>query len=179
MSSIPTLSTRKMANRYSRLKAILLAGFVAGTLDLSTALIVWSVIIKKVPALQILQGVASGVFGKVAFSGGMIMPFYGVLFHYIIAFLFTIFYFLVYPLIPFLQKQRLISGLLYGIFAWAVMSYLVLPLSKVHMSPFKWSSALISISILMVCIGLPISLLAYRYYNARERRGESVERNGK
>ena len=88
----------------------------------------------------------------------------GLLFHYIIAMSFTTAYFLVYPLIPFLQRQKIISGLLYGVFAWAFMNYITLPLSNVHMAPFKLTNALISIAILMVCIGLPVSLLVNRYY---------------
>lgn len=167
MSTAISPTTAESINRASLIKAILTTWLVAGTLDMTGAIVVWSFILQKVTPLQILQGIASGIFGKAAFTGGSAIAVYGVFFHYIIAFSFTTLYFLVYPQIPFLQKQKLISGLLYGVFAWAFMNYIVLPLSNVHMNPFKWSNALISIAILMVCIGLPISLLSSRYYKNR------------
>lgn len=149
----------------SPLKTITITWLIAGTLDLSMAITVWALVLKKVTAGQILQGIASGVFGQAAFTGGNEMLLYGILFHYIIALCFTVAYFLVFPYIPFLKNQRIISGLLYGIFAWAWMRYVVLPFSNVHQSPFNLANALISIAILMVCIGLPISLIVSRYYN--------------
>jgi hypothetical protein len=149
-------------------KTILLTGLTAGTLDLSMAVIVWSFILRKVAPTQIFQGIASGVFGKEAFTGGWMMILCGGIFHYIIAFSFAIAYFLVFPYITFMQRHKVISGLLYGIFAWAWMNYIVLPLSNVNQSPFRWSNALISIAILMVCIGLPISLIVHKYYTGKK-----------
>ncbi len=151
----------------SPVKTILIAWLTAGTLDLSTALIVWSVILKKITATQIFQGIASGFFGKEAFTAGNNMIIAGFLFHYFIAFLFTLFYFLICGYISFLKKFPVISGILYGIFVWACMAFLVLPLSHVNHLPFKWSSALISCSILIVCIGLPVSLIIQNYYRRR------------
>ena len=153
--------------RSSKARYILFTCLLAGTLDMSGALLVWTVILKKVTATQILQGIASGVFADEAFSGDPTMAWFGILFHYIIASSFTIFYFLIYPYIPFLRKQKILSGLLYGIFVWAFMNYVVLPFSHVHMSPFRLSSALISAGILMVCIGLPVSWLTSRYYEGK------------
>jgi uncharacterized membrane protein YagU involved in acid resistance len=154
----------------SRVKSILLTGLVAGTLDMSAALLVYTVIMQKVTAVQLLQGIASGIFGKAAQEGGLTMACYGFIFHYIIAFSFTIGYFLVFPRISFLRNHKIISGLLYGVFAWLVMNRIVLPLSNAHMSPFKWSYALLGMSILMLCIGLPISLLTHRYYSLKNKQ---------
>ena len=158
---------------YARVKTVLLAWLIAGTLDLSMAIIVWSVVLKKVTATKILQGIASAVFGQDAFSGGWTMIMIGVIFHYIIAFSFALLYFIIFPYIPFLKKQRVISGFLYGIFAWAFMKFIVLPLTVIQQSPFKWSNALISIAILMACIGLPISIIVHRYYIRKERMAMS------
>ena len=168
MASTISVNSKNAVNKPSLLKAILVTGFIAGTLDMSGAIVVWSFVLQKVTPVQILQGIASGVFGKEAFSGNPLIAASGVLFHYVIAFSFTILFFLLYPRIPFLRNQKVISGLLYGIFAWAFMNYIVLPISNVHMSPFKWSNAIISFSILMVCLGLPISILTNRYYNKKE-----------
>ena len=64
------------------LKAILKTGLIAGTLDILAAI----VILAKMNAVGVLQYVASGVFGKEAFSGGTTMAIAGLIFHYIIAF---------------------------------------------------------------------------------------------
>lgn len=43
-------------------KTILLAGFVAGTLDLLGAIIIYAIILKKIAAEKLVRGIASGVF---------------------------------------------------------------------------------------------------------------------
>jgi uncharacterized membrane protein YagU involved in acid resistance len=123
--------------------------------------------------IRLLQGIARGAFGKSAFQGGTSMALAGLAFHFIIAFSFTVFYFFVFPLIPFLKKQRIISGLLYGIFVWCVMNLAVLPLLDVASVPTKWSSILRGAAILMVCVGLPVSLIVSRFYISKEHSSSS------
>src|ERR1051326_1618917 len=120
-------------SRPSALKTILLAGLVAGTLDMLAAITIYSLVMNKITILRLLQGIARGAFGDSAFEEGSSMAIAGLGFHFIIAFAFAIFYFLVFPYIPFLKKQRIISGLLYGIFVWCVMNLAVLPL--LHIAP--------------------------------------------
>ena len=57
------------------IKIILLAWFVAGTLDMLGAILVYTVIMKKLSAEKLVRGIASGVFKKEAFSGGTEMIF--------------------------------------------------------------------------------------------------------
>jgi uncharacterized membrane protein YagU involved in acid resistance len=121
---------------------------------------------KATPA-QILQGIASGIFGKDAFSGGTGMALMGLLFHFIIAYCFAIGYFIAFPYLPFLRKQKIVSGFLYGIFVWLIMNIIVLPLSNVNQAPFKWDAFFRAVIILMLCIGLPISLITHRYYMSK------------
>ena len=83
------------------LKTILWSGFVAGALDILGAIVIYSFIMGKGTPEQILQSVASGVFGKDAFAGGATMAVYGLLFHFIIAYCFAIAYFVWYPLLGF------------------------------------------------------------------------------
>lgn len=153
----------------SAVKAILLAGLVAGTLDLSGAITLYAVILDRVTATRLLQSIASGVFGKRAYEGGVGMVICGVVFHYIIAFSFTIGYFLVYPYMPFLRKQRIISGILYGIFVWAFMNLLVLPLVMGRTPPLTFISIVRAAGLLICFIGIPVSLIAHKYYSARNR----------
>ncbi|GAB3936720.1 DUF1440 domain-containing protein [Larkinella terrae] len=149
----------------SRLKTILLAGFTAGTLDIIAAI----VLLGNRKAVPILKYIASGVFGKEAFAGGTEMAVLGLLFHYTIAFSFAIAYFLLFPsLPPLLKKHKLLSGLLYGILVWCVMNLVVVPMTNVSRGPIKLESALLNMGILMVCIGLPISLIVERYYASKK-----------
>ena len=154
----------------SALKTILFAWLTAGCLDLLGAITVYSLIMQRVTTMRLLQGIARGGLGNSAYEGGVATALAGVGFHFTIAFCFTVFYFFVFPYVPFLKKQRIISGLLYGIFAWCVMNLAILPLLHIANIPTKWDSIVRGALILMFCIGLPISLIVSRYYLLKERR---------
>jgi len=157
-------------SKTSALKTILLAWLTAGCLDLLAAITVYSLIMQRVTTTRLLQGIARGALGNSAYEGGTATALAGVGFHFLIAFCFTIFYFFIFPYIPFLKKQRIISGLLYGIFVWCVMNLAVLPLLNIANIPTKWDSITRGAVILMFCIGLPISLIVGRYYLLKEKR---------
>jgi uncharacterized membrane protein YagU involved in acid resistance len=163
-------ATSTIRSRSSAWKTILLAWVTAGCLDLLAAIVVYSVIMQRVTTIRLLQGIARGALGNSAYEGGVGTALAGVGFHFTIAFCFTVFYFLIFPHIPFLKKQRIVSGLLYGIFAWCVMNLAVLPLLKIAPLPTKWDSIVRGVVILMFCIGLPISLIVSRYYLSKAKR---------
>lgn len=151
------------------LKAILLSGFVAGTLDILSAFLVYSVF-GKFTVERILQFVASGVYGTDAFNGGIAMALAGLFFHFLIAYGFALFYFYASRSIDYLHRNPLISGLLYGLFAWLVMNYVVLPNSSIP-QPKKvptFGSQLISLSCIMFFVGLPIAYIT-RFYTNRHK----------
>jgi hypothetical protein len=153
-------TTKKPGNA---LKAILFTALLAGTLDGFAAITVY-----QVSPSNIFKFIASGAFGsEVAYSGGGAMVFYGVLFHYIIAFSWTVFYFLIYRYLRTILSNKYIAGVLYGIFVWLMMNLLVLPLTKIPGGPIYWDKALVGATILIFMIGLPISILAHRFYSQR------------
>ncbi len=152
----------------SPVKIILLSGLTAGALDILGAILVYVVVQGKTTTLRMLQSIASGIFGKDAYAGGMRMACYGLLFHFLIAFSFAAGYFLSFPYISFLQKHKIISGVLYGIFIWLVMNLMVVPLAFAHRAPITLSSSLTAIAILIVMIGLPVSFITHKYYTSRE-----------
>ena len=154
----------------SALKTILLAGLIAGTLDMLAAITVYSLVMNRITVIRLLQGIARGAFGDSAFDGGYSMAMAGLGFHFIIAYAFAIFYFLIFPYISFLKKQRIISGLFYGIFVWCVMNLGVLPLLHIASIPTKWVSIIRGAVILMFFMGLPISLIVSRYYIKRDQQ---------
>jgi uncharacterized membrane protein YagU involved in acid resistance len=153
----------------SKVKTVFLSGLVAGTFDMSAALLVYTVILEKTTALKLLQSIASGIFKKEAYTDGPQMALYGLLFHYFIAMTFALFYFLIYPHLPFLKKNVVFSGFLYGIFVWIIMNLIVLP-TVFPILPEKHFDfpLLLSIVILMFCIGLPIAVITRKYYTIRQ-----------
>jgi hypothetical protein len=133
---------------------------IAGTLDALGAIIVY-----QADPAQMFRYIASGAFGgEKAFAGGSIMVVWGVLFHYVIAFGWTVFFFSIYSSVPVLRKNRYITGTIYGVFIWVIMNRVVVPLSAITPRPFNFQSAVIGASILIVAVGLPIAMLAHRYY---------------
>ena len=151
----------------SKIKTILLAGFIAGTLDALGATIVYCVIMKVVTVTQLFHGISSGLFGNTIIGSENTMAVIGLLLHYFIALCFATGYFLVYPHLPFLKRNAFISGLLYGIIVWIIMNLVVLPLSNAHHASPTWPGFLRGVSILMVCIGLPISFITASFYKRK------------
>ncbi len=145
--------------------SILKAGLLAGTLDIASAFIKYLIEGKKNPEI-ILKYIASGVMGRPALKGGWDIAALGLFLHYVIAFLFTILLFWLYPRLKLVRFHPLLIGVLYGIFTWLVMNLVVVPYSKVPRAPgpFNWNQAIIAALILIVCIGIPVSFLARKYY---------------
>lgn len=139
---------------------ILLTGLIAGTLDALSAII----INPSVPPASIFKFVASGFFGRDAFSGGSEMVVYGILFHYFIAFAFTTVLFMLYPFFISTMKNKYTLIIVFGLLIWIVMNKLVLPLSHSRPMPFELTVVLKNIAALIVALGLPITLAADKYY---------------
>lgn len=148
------------------LTRIIKAGLLVGTLDILTAFVHYYLKTGNNP-LGVLQYVASGLFGKEAFSSGNTMYWTGLFLHYVIAFTFTIFFFWLFPKLNFISKHKVLTGVLYGLFIWSVMNLIVVPLSKIPPRPFNITNALINVVILMVCIGIPLSFMANSFYKKR------------
>jgi hypothetical protein len=146
--------------------AIIMAGLVAGTLDLSCATI--QTIIMGGDPLRMLRYIASGILGPDAFDGGLKISMLGVVIHYCIAFSWTILFFLLYPSIKGLASHKLITGIVYGIIVWTVMNRIVVPLSRIPSRPFNLKNALIGLGILIIAIGIPLSFMAARYYSRKK-----------
>ncbi|MCC9070429.1 DUF1440 domain-containing protein [Flavobacterium sp. F-65] len=149
----------------SKVGTVLLSGLVAGAMDIISCIIIYVVILQKTTTTKILLSIASGIFKKDAYSGDPKMAFYGLGIHFIIATLFALFYFKIYPYIPFLKKNTLLSGFIYGIFVWIVMNLIVLPIAFPILPPKHLDfPLLLSILILMFCIGLPVAFITKKYY---------------
>jgi hypothetical protein len=108
--------------------------------------------------------IAGAVFGDPAGAGGALMIVWGIVFHYIIAFLFTAFLFVIYTrMIKRLQKKSIVA-IIYGLFIWMMMNLLVIPLSKINKFPSDPINALAAFSIVTLLIGWPVCVVAHRFY---------------
>ena len=143
---------------------IIKAGLIVGTMDILAAILYFYFKTGNNGAVTIPKYIASAVFGKQAFSGGAEMILAGFVFHYTIAFAFTIFFFWLYPKIGFFSKTNLLTGIIYGVFIWAVMNLLVVPQTKIAGRPFDLVSAAINAFILVVCIGIPLACIAKSFF---------------
>ena len=154
----------------SKFETILLSGLTAGTLDILAAVLVYSVLLKQTSAVKILQSIASAVFRQEAYEGGPKMAFYGLLFHYIIALIFAFIYLKLFPYFFFLKKHVFISAVIYGIFVWLVMNLVVLPIAFPKLPPKQFDfQLLLSVFILIVCIGFPIAFITKKFYIRQEQ----------
>jgi hypothetical protein len=153
-----------MKNKYQE---IFKAWLLVGTMDILAAFILVYIRTGKLIIAGILKFIASGLFGKQALTGGRRMILAGLVLHYIIAFIFTIFFFQIFPKIKFLSANRIITGILYGIFVWSIMNLIVVPLSAVASRPVNLTNAVINIFILIIAIGIPLSFMASAYYKRK------------
>jgi hypothetical protein len=131
------------------------AGLIAGTLDILAACISFMIKTGKNP-VRVLEYVASGAFGKPALGGGALYGVAGLLFHFLIAFIWATVFYYAWPVFRLL-KNRLVMGVIYGILVWLVMNLVVVPLCNAPKGPFSWSGAIQGCLILIVCIGIPIA----------------------
>lgn len=145
-------------------KTIIWSGLAAGILDGLAAMIVFHIWFKLTPG-QVMQFIASGVFGPSSFTGGTNMVFAGIFFHFVIAYIFAAFYYFVFPKLSFLRTKPVIAGLIYGFGIWLVMNMLVIPLSQIQPSPFNAGLAAVSVVWHMVLVGLPIAVITKKFFN--------------
>ncbi len=100
------------------------------------------------------------------------MVFWGVLFHYIIASVFSIVFFLLYPNLKRVINDKYILAFVFGLIIWMISTFAILPLSNVPdikgVPKYPWQlnlmAAIISLAGLSLCLGLPIALIADKYY---------------
>ena len=113
------------------LLAIASGGIMAGILDLTYAIVVYS---PRNPIL-IPQTIASGVLGPQSYQDGTNAAVLGVALHFFIAFSAATVYYLASLKIDALTRYPLWCGMAYGAEVYLVMHALVLPLSAVPKHP--------------------------------------------
>jgi uncharacterized membrane protein YagU involved in acid resistance len=156
--------------RKSFFPSALIAGLIAGTLDI-TAACIQAYLKNDTTPTQVLKYVASGAVDPKTFSNDTILAAVGLIVHFIIAISFTFFFFFLAKQIPALVRYPIPVGILYGVFVWATMRFIILPyVSRINPKPIAGNEAVknaaIAAGILVVCIGIPVALLARKYIKA-------------
>ncbi|HEY6333609.1 MAG TPA: hypothetical protein VI756_30100 [Blastocatellia bacterium] len=139
------------------LRTVLLAGSVSGTLDLTAAFVKAG--IAGIAPARVLRFIASGMVGVRSFNGGAATAALGVAAHFCIAFSASTVFYLASRRFDFLTDRPLVSGALYAIGVYLFMNLVVVPLSATPPRPLSTADIIIGILILIVCIGIPNSLI--------------------
>lgn len=139
---------------------------IAGSLDI-TAASIQAYLSSSVTPDRLLRYIASGLFGADAYSGGIEYMAIGLFVHFLIVFACAVTYFFTYPTIRFLHISSWLSSFLVALAAWIITTRVIIPVSQIQPAPFNATKVLIAIAILYGCIGLPITLIANKYYTKK------------
>jgi hypothetical protein len=137
---------------------ILAAGVIAGTLDIAYACVFWSVR-ADVPSMRIFQSVAAGLLGPASFGGGVPTAALGLGLHFVIVITVSAVYLVAAMRWLVLWKRPLVSGALYGLGLYAVMNFVVVPLSAASPNSNNLTWIWMSVLVHMVFVGIPIALI--------------------
>lgn len=149
----------RMKNRRHRaFETILYGGLVVGVLDFLDAVIFFG--LRGSTPTGIFQYVASGLLGRVAFTGGTKTFVLGLLIHFLNAFIFTTIYYVASLWLPALIRRPFVWGPLYGVVVHLVMQFVVTPMSAAPPGKYPVPVMLNGIIGHAVLVGLPIALIA-------------------
>lgn len=143
------------------LRYVVLGGVAAGTLDLVYICSLYA--FKGVSPVLILQSIAAGWLGRdAAIAGGSTTALLGLLSHFGIALVMAYVYYVVSRHWRILVEQPLRYGALYGLLLYAVMTYVVVPLSAAggpQAPAWQWIN-LAHIAAHVFLVGVPCALAA-------------------
>ena len=140
----------------SALLAIAVGGGIAGTLDLTQAIILFGA---RIPLV-----IAGGLLGRQALGRGVGTYVLGIALHFFIAFSAATVYYAANRRLGFLKEHPLVCGLFFGAAVEEVMNLIVLPLSALHArGPYQLRDLILGLLVHMVVVGLPISFSVRRF----------------
>jgi uncharacterized membrane protein YagU involved in acid resistance len=142
-----------------RVKVLIVGGLVVGALDFLDAVVFFGLRSGTTP-VRIGQSIAAGIEGRAAFSGGLPSAALGVLLHFFIAFVIVFVYYFASRAIPALTAHPIMCGAAYGVGAYCVMNYIVIPLSAAggRLAIAPWPILANGVLIHILGIGIPTAL---------------------
>lgn len=143
------------------IRGILAGAAIVGTLDIVEVIIFYA--FRGVQPIRVLQGVAAGLLGRDAFRGGWPVALLGLTLHFTIAFAVVAIYHVASARLPLLTRHPLIIGAAYGLAVFAVMRYVVVPMSAAGGgSNRSWPTLVNVLFAHIACVGIPTALTARR-----------------
>ena len=155
-----TMPATPGARESAALQTIALAGSVAALIDLLFAFLFFGIGFGVAP-MRVMQSIASGFFGAAAFDGGASSAAIGVLAHFFILNVAASFYYLAARRMPWLTRHALVSGVLFGLAIYVVMTFVVVPLSAASHGHSPWTAVLGQFAIHPL-LGVAIALIVQR-----------------
>ena len=111
-------------------QAIFYGGLTVGALDLIDAFVFFGLRSGARP-MGILHSIAAGFLGRdAARAGGVSTAIVGFFSHFLVAFCIVTVYVLMSRVIPALRKQWVVCGIVFGVAAYFVMTWFVVPMSN-------------------------------------------------
>ena len=151
--------------RSGRVRAIVAGGLAAAVLDAADAVVAYKLAYGMSP-LVTYQFVASGLLGKAAYTGGASTALLGLGVHFLVAFTAATVFVLASERLPGLRRGSVGWGLAFGVAVFAVMSFVVIPLSRIGPSVPPLPLVVNGIVAHALLVGLPIALTARRFLGA-------------
>ena len=155
-------------NSPSRLRAVLIGGSIAGTLDILFAITYAAA--NGLAPVKLLQTVASGLLGKAAFDGGVPSAILGLAGHFGMSYLWAALFVAAASRVTPLVSKPAVTGPIFGILVFFTMRLVVLPLSAfpypIVFRPLSWGLDLLSH---MFFFGLPIAFAAAKAIRGRRQ----------
>jgi len=120
--------------------------------------------LRGTPPMRIFQFVAGGLLGREALDGGVATFALGLLCHFTVALSIATVYFLASRRLPALRERPVLCGAAYGVVAFFVMHYVVVPLSAAPAGAGRSAWPILVNGVLghIFLVGLPIALFAAR-----------------
>jgi hypothetical protein len=138
--------------------ATLAGGLIAGSLDIVAAALMY-----RAPLDAVFRSVAAGWLGREAATGGWSAMLLGAASHYGISLAAAGAYVLAATRLPLLLARPWLCGPLFGLAVWAVMNWIVVPLSAVEQGKMSVTILIQSLLVHAFVFGLPIALAASRF----------------
>ncbi len=132
--------------------AILLGGFIAGTIDVAAA-----ALINGINPIRILHFITGGVLGKAALAPDPVNPVLGLVLQWIMSLLIAAVYVVAAQRLPLLKRRWIECGLAYGVVVFFVMNYVVVPLSAWQKVPGFTVESFVENLIAMLLFGVIVS----------------------
>ena len=151
-------------------RAILYGGLTVGTVDLLDAFIFFGLRSGAQP-MGILHSIAAGFLGRdAARAGGVPTAIVGLFSHYLVAFSIVTVYVLLSRAFPGLRKWWIFYGVVFGVIAYFVMTWFVVPMSNAgnHQVTFALPMTAVMINGILIHIfgvGLPAA-----YFSSKTSR---------